>query len=172
MIRQDITGIFVDSEFLIVVPGLLSVEVGVTNHDLIPELFVIPISFHFTEHFHELVLSPVNKFKMVFWVLEDFKDHVIELNVVSSITPLFDCVVTVWTHLNHDLDTFVWDTGFSITSRGNDFASFGFKFSDLFFEILDLDIMLILQRLGELFDQSFFLFLTLKSLFVNDLLFS
>jgi len=92
------------------VPSFISAQISVTNHNLIPELLVVPILFHFSEHLHKFILSPVYELKMTFLVLENFKDHVVELNIVGLITPLFDGIVSILFHLNHNLDTFLWNT--------------------------------------------------------------
>ena len=101
-----------NSELLVMIPDFLSVQIGIANHNLIPELFVVPVSLHFSEHFHQLILSPVDKFKMVIVALEDFKDHVVELNVVSSIAPLLDGIISILFHFNKDLNSFIWEANF------------------------------------------------------------
>lgn len=60
VVSQNTASILVNCKFLILVPSLGLIEISITNHDLIPELLVIPECFHFTKHFHEFIFSPVN----------------------------------------------------------------------------------------------------------------
>jgi len=111
---------------------------------------------------------------MIFRVLVDFKDHIVEINLVGCITPLFDGVISILFHFNQDFDTFIWYTNVRVTlfKNGSNLALFGIELCNLSFEILDLDIMLLLQGLGELLNKSFFLLFALKSHLICDFLLS
>jgi len=71
---------------------------------LIPEIFILPILFHFREHIHEIFFCPVDELKVPIWILEDFKDKAIKLIILVWILPFLNSIVAIIVHLDKDLE--------------------------------------------------------------------
>jgi len=106
VVRQNVASILMDVEVFVVIPNLVLVHISIAYHYLIPKLFIVPVVFHFTKQSHQLVFSPVNQLKVSQIVLEYFKDHITEIDIVR-VSPLFDDIAAILIHFNHNLDSII-----------------------------------------------------------------